>query len=86
MFALAKIPATLLNIPHSLLLFSLHSAGSLQRQRCFFVFCFFFKVRSRQGGAEADRLSRVGLRGSEVRVTHRLNDCDCEQDTKLATP
>lgn len=52
----------------------------------FFCFLFFFKVRSRQGGAEADRLSRVGLRGSEVRVTHRLNDCDCEQDTKLATP
>lgn len=42
-FALAKIPATLLNIPHSLRLFSLHRAGSLQRQRCFFVFCFFSK-------------------------------------------
>lgn len=52
----------------------------------FFVCLFFFKVRSRQGGAEADRLSRVGLRGSEVRVTQRHNDCDCEQDTKLAMP
>lgn len=52
----------------------------------FFCFLFFFKVRSHQGGAVADKLSRVGLRGSEVRVTQRHNDCDCEQDTKLAMP
>lgn len=47
---------------------------------------FFSKVRGSQDGAGADRLSRVGLRGSEVRVILRQEDCDCEREKKkLAT-